>query len=173
MFKFFKKKNSRINKISYIGSSFILKEPGEVFSRGGYKFDPLDLLAIEIKCLKRLEKYKHFPKIVSALDGGSFVMTNNGDIVNKNNLPASWELQVVNIVNALEECNIIHRDIKIDNIVVDKDRNISLIDFGWAIIDGDYYISSRDVLPIKKENIYNNQFALYNALKSLTKENKY
>jgi serine/threonine protein kinase len=100
-------------------------------------------------------------------------MTNNGDIVNKNNLPDSWELQVANIVNALEECNIVHRDIKIDNIVVDKDRNISLIDFGWAIIDGDYYISSRDVLPIKKENIYNNQFALYNALKPLTKENKY
>ena len=163
-----KKYSSRINNVTKINKNFILKSPGTFFYRGVYTFDPAELIKIEIRSLRRLESIKHFPSILSSPDSTSFVMTNNGTVINKNSIPNDWMSQVSTIVEALEKYRIIHRDIKTDNILVDKRGLISLIDFGWSMIDEEYYISPRDFQHFDKKLIYNNEYALYSVLESLT-----
>ena len=46
-------------------------------------------------------------------------------------------LQLVDAIQYLHDCDIIHRDIKLDNILIDKDMNIKLTDFGLCAIYND------------------------------------
>jgi len=48
-----------------------------------------------------------------------------------NYLPNDWKDQLVEIIRELDRAGVIHRDIKLDNLMV-KDGVIKLIDFGWA-----------------------------------------
>ena len=47
------------------------------------------------------------------------------------NIPHNWKEQIAEIIEDLRSNGIIHRDIKLDNLMV-KDGFIKLIDFGWA-----------------------------------------
>jgi serine/threonine protein kinase len=167
MLNFKKKYFSRINNVSKINSAFIIKSAGKVFHRGKYSFDPAELIKFEIESLTRLNSIKHFPSILSSPDQTSFIMTNNGLKVTKKNIPSDWKMQILNIADSLQKEKIIHRDIKRDNILVDKNGIISLIDFGWSMIDEEYYICSRDLLDIDKKLIYDNEYALNSVFESI------
>jgi len=45
----------------------------------------------------------------------------------------SMGYQLVSALHYLEERNVIHRDIKLENILLDKNMNPKLSDFGWAV----------------------------------------
>lgn len=53
-----------------------------------------------------------------------------------NELKKKWIFQLIDIVNYIHSKNIVHLDIKADNIMFDKHNNIILIDFGRACYEG-------------------------------------
>lgn len=71
----------------------------------------------------------HFPKVEK--DGEEIVIEDCGDRINVDNLPTDWKQQLVKICHDLKGLDIVHRDIKPDNLMV-KDDVVKLIDFGWA-----------------------------------------
>ena len=80
---------------------------------------------------------KHFPKILDFDENNRTICVEDcGETINYNNLPEDWMDQLTQILSDLKKYHIIHRDIKIDNLMV-KDGIIRLIDFGWAILEGE------------------------------------
>jgi serine/threonine protein kinase len=45
-----------------------------------------------------------------------------------------YACQIISAIETLQKCNIIYRDIKPENMMIDRDGNIKLIDFGFAKI---------------------------------------
>lgn len=46
--------------------------------------------------------------------------------------------QLINGIEQLRNCNIAHRDIKSENILIDKNFCLKICDFGFSIKDTDY-----------------------------------
>lgn len=72
---------------------------------------------------------EHFPKVYSYSDGQLEI--EDCGIPLLESIPNNWREQLSEIVNHLNISGIIHRDIKLDNLMV-KDGIVKLIDFGWA-----------------------------------------
>ena len=86
----------------------------------------------EVRALKRLKDSKHFPTILE--DGnGYMIMQYMGreNMLTKDLIPQAHE-----IIAELKEAKIKHRDIRKENLLV-LNGNLSLIDFGWCIFDGE------------------------------------
>jgi serine/threonine protein kinase len=153
---------SRINKVSRINELEVMKIPGEEFYRNGIKYCPHNLIEREILFLNSLNSV-HFPKVTRRLNDG-FCMEYKGELIQQDTIPENWEFQVQLISDILEKNDIIHRDIKLNNILV-KDGIIALIDFGWSIFDSEERnITPREMVPaINKRLIYDNRYALNNC----------
>lgn len=72
---------------------------------------------------------KHFPKVYCYKDG-QLEMEHCGEPL-EGNIPTDWNEQLSEILSDLKTNNILHRDIRLDNLTV-KNGLIYLIDFGWA-----------------------------------------
>lgn len=68
--------------------------------------------------------------------------------------------QIVDVLKYIHKLGVAHRDLKLENIMVDKDMNIKIIDFGFASdsLDGlTQYLGTKTYMApeIKIRNIYN------------------
>jgi serine/threonine protein kinase len=156
---------SRINKISITPEGLVLKKAGDVFFRHGHRYDPYFLLKREAIFLKKMNGV-HVPRLLEVGDRW-LVMEHCGDELSANNLPINWRDQIDSIVSALDEAQIVHRDIKQGNLLV-RDGKLFLIDFGWAIWkEEEPYLSPRELYRdflgrhcIPHNQIYDNRSAL-------------
>lgn len=114
---FVKKYNRKFGEESYDNIS-----PYNVNSLSHYKN--------EIDILPFLEKYNLVPKILD-FNNDSLILSNCGEVINKNNVPIDWKYQFTKIYEMLRNENIYHNDFTISNVTI-KDNKIYLIDFGWA-----------------------------------------
>lgn len=73
---------------------------------------------------------KHFPKVYG-YDGNAITMEDCGYPI-LNYVPEDWREQIIEIMKDLKTHGIVHRDIKVDNLMV-KDGVVKLIDFGWSV----------------------------------------
>jgi len=156
---------SKINIVIRKKNGNVLKKAGKQFSRNGYNFDPKYLIEREKIFLQILDgiispKLKDFGK-------GWIEMEYCGEPISKKNLPSDWEYQIKQISSVLSKFEIIHRDIKAANILVNNGK-IVLIDFSWSVFKSEnYYISPREFTNINEELIYDNYYALRFFINSL------
>ena len=110
---------------------------------------------------------KHFPKIISESDG-EIEIEHCGKSLSPENLPKNWEQQLLKILKELIQNKIVHRDIKIENLMV-KNEVIKLIDFGWASCNGEKLQNYPDLLgyPNKAPWGFDDSFSMGKVIKQI------
>lgn len=111
------------------GATGIVSDNGQSVTKEQYRFKNHDLISNESRILQKLSG-RHFPALVSEANG-EIEIEHCGSPISTENLPDDWKEQLVEIIRDLKESEVVHRDIRIENLMV-KDGIIKLIDFGWA-----------------------------------------
>lgn len=131
-----------------IGSEHVIKFKKNNFYRGHYKFNGEFLFRNEIRILQLLSKHGISPKI--EFEGKNyFVQRNEGLPITQELLTDDIIIQILDIITILEEENIRHRDIKLDNLLL-SNGIVKLIDFEWACENNAEFTSTIDLLDPQK-----------------------
>lgn len=85
-----------------------------------------------------LKKFDWYPKLLHSDDTKQFFVYNNvGLPITKNNKPHDLEKQFNKILEDMKSVNVQHNDIKIGEILMDKNNKIYLCDFGWGSVNNE------------------------------------
>ena len=109
-----------------------------------YKSSEIYSVMNEPVILKKINKYNFLPKIISSFQDydNLYLVTNffEGDVLHnyKNEILSEEKIKfisacVIQSLIYLRKENIINRDIRMKNIIMDKNRYVNVIDFSFAI----------------------------------------
>lgn len=144
-------------------TSVVSREDGKVL-KTQTNFKGYNLIDNEKRILSLLDSI-HFPKLLGSQED-SIEVEDCGDPLTIDNLPKDWELQLVQVLMELKASEVIHRDIKPDNLMI-KNGVIKLIDFGWAILESDPQDNPPSCLgfPYKPSFGYSDSFSMQRIIK--------
>lgn len=111
------------------GATSVVSKGEGVVTKKQDSFMAYSLIDNEERILSKVSSI-HFPKVISKNEG-ELSIEDCGDLLTVDNLPKDWKAQLVEILIDLKTNNLVHRDIKPDNLMI-KDGVIKLIDMGWA-----------------------------------------
>ena len=74
----------------------------------------------------------------------------------KESLIARWIYQLTLAIEYCHQHSIIHRDIKIDNLLLDSSFNLKLVDFGWSIESSENLTGHHGTLDYFSPELLNN-----------------
>lgn len=153
---------------SYIkGATGIVSDNGQSVTKEQYRFKNRDLLSNESRILQKLNS-RHFPSLVSEKDG-EIEIEHCGEPLTDENMPEDWRDQLIQIVRDLKDSKVVHRDIRIENLML-KEGIIKLIDFGWACeIGSEKNDNPPDLLgfPNKAPWGYDDSFSMGKVMKQI------
>ncbi|MBU4690535.1 serine/threonine protein kinase [Mycoplasma sp. ES3157-GEN-MYC] len=71
--------------------------------------------------------------VMEYIDGDSLKtnISKGGKLISKT--AVNYAMQIAEGIGEIHSCNIIHRDIKSNNVMITRDRNVKIIDFGLAL----------------------------------------
>lgn len=85
-----------------------------------------------------LKRFDWYPKLLySDDDNNFFIFSNAGIPITLENKPHDLAKQFNIILNDLKRVNVQHNDIKLTEILLDKNDKIHLCDFGWGSVNDD------------------------------------
>jgi len=136
-------------------------------------------LVKEHQQLEKLSK-KHFPNSKLSPDRLCLELEYRGKRLTKETIPSNWQGQIKEILDELKEKNILHRDIRPDNLLV-MNGNITLIDFAFStdLQNNSLEVSDIPELPeafrrglgtrFKLEDKFDDQYALEESIDFISK----
>ena len=170
---------SNVTKLDIFVKKYNRKFGDESYDKiSPYNVNSLSHYKNEIDILPFLEKYNLVPKILD-FNNDSLILSNCGEVINKNNVPIDWKYQFTKIYEMLKNENIYHNDFTISNVTI-KDNKIYLIDFGWASYNKPsypYFNLNKDMIDNSNtvfelfENILNK--AINNRINNILSFNNY
>lgn len=151
------------------GATAIIQEGKGCIEKKQYRYKGYDLNTNEARMLKLLNS-KHFPKLIGEKDG-ILSIEHCGEPLGAHNLPDDWKCQFAEILAQLSIAGILHRDIRLDNLMV-KDGVIKLLDFGWARLSSEEDGKHPDMLgyPNKCPLGFNDTYSMNCVIKQLREE---
>lgn len=151
------------------GGTSVVSGNGKWVDKKQTRYKRFNLIDNEERMLNLLNS-RHFPKIIHR-DGETIRIEHCGVSMSASNLPDDWKEQLAEILSELNEHSIIHRDIRLDNLMV-KDGVIKLLDFGWARLESDAPDSPPDLLgyPNKCPLGFNDTYSMSRVIKQLEYE---
>lgn len=158
----------RFNK--YVrGGTAVVNEADGVIEKKQVRHMAYKLTDNEERILKLISS-KHFPKLLGR-EGDTLRIEHCGEPLTAQNLPDDWKDQLCYILKLLEGSNIVHRDVRLDNLMI-KDGVIKLLDFGWARLKSEEDGKHPDLLgyPNKCPLGFNDIYSMNRIIKQLDAE---
>jgi GT2 family glycosyltransferase/SAM-dependent methyltransferase len=147
----FKKINSGFQSRIEASDRFVKKSRGNI-----YGYDPQR----EFLALKKIEREGIAP-IPIELAKDYLIMTKlQGRPFDLSCSRQKYREEFKKIFKVLQKNRIIHRDIRPDNLFIGVDGHLYLLDFGWAVLDGDWYAPPKTLGGMYRVENFSNKESL-------------
>ena len=155
---------------SYVsGATSVVSINDDSVQKKQVRYKKYDLIRNEARILTSV-CCERFPKVRESTDD-SIRLEHCGAPLSASNLPDDWRWQLSQILYDLEAHRIVHRDIRLDNLMVKGDL-IYLVDFGWARYECEEDGKHPDLLgyPNKCPLGFNDRYSMNRVIKQIEVE---
>ena len=109
----------------------------DFFIKNIIKYDNYNVYHREKHMANILKGFSWYPKLLYSNDIHKILIFKNVGIpLTLQNKPSNFNIQFNQILKDMRRINVQHNDIKMGELLIDKDKKLYLCDFGWASVNG-------------------------------------